>query len=62
MSKITRYRIGVLEDDALIAETLEDILETLGHQVIFLERLARFRRLWASISPFFESRQVMLSR
>ncbi len=36
MSKITRYRIGVLEDDALIAETLEDILETLGHQVIFL--------------------------
>lgn len=36
MKNITRYRIGVLEDDKLIGETLIDILETLGHQVVFL--------------------------
>lgn len=36
MNTITRYRIGVLEDDTLIAETLVDILETLGHQVVFV--------------------------
>lgn len=32
---LSRYRIGVLEDEALIAESLQDILEALGHQHLF---------------------------
>ncbi len=35
MNNLSRYRIGILEDDPMIAESLEDILETLGHQVLF---------------------------
>jgi two-component system response regulator LytT len=35
MSSLSQYRIGILEDDLMIAETLADILETLGHQVLF---------------------------
>jgi DNA-binding LytR/AlgR family response regulator len=41
MSNLSRYRIGVLEDDPLIAETLTDILETLGHQVLFVAASGR---------------------
>lgn len=41
MNKLSQYRIGVLEDDPLIAETLVDILETLGHQVLFVEASGR---------------------